>query len=77
MVAEATNAPGGMNAVNLQVAEKYVEAFGQLAKQGNTLVVPANLGDITSLVTSAMTIVKGTQSSQKSAVPRAPSQSAS
>ena len=71
------NAPGGMNAVNLQVAEKYVEAFGQLAKQGNTLVVPANLGDITSLVTSAMTIVKGTQSSQKSAVPRAPSQSAS
>ena len=77
MVAEATNAPGGMNAVNLQVAEKYVEAFGQLAKQGNTLVVPANLGDITSLVTSAMTIVKGAQSSQKSAVPRAPSQSAS
>ncbi len=57
-VAEATNAPGGMNAVNLQVAEKYVEAFSQLAKQGNTLVVPANLGDISTLISSAMTIVQ-------------------
>lgn len=62
MVAEATNAPGGMNAVNLQVAEKYVEAFSKLAKEGNTLVVPANLGDLSSLITSAMTMVKGTGS---------------
>ena len=59
MVAEATNAPGGMNAVNLQVAEKYVEAFSKLAKDGNTLVVPANLGDLSTLITSAMTMVKG------------------
>ncbi|MDO4938107.1 MAG: stomatin-like protein [Sutterellaceae bacterium] len=58
MVAEATNAPGGMNAVNLQVAEKYVEAFKQMAKEGNTLVVPANLGDLGTLISSAMTIVK-------------------
>ncbi|HJA10141.1 MAG TPA: SPFH/Band 7/PHB domain protein [Candidatus Duodenibacillus intestinavium] len=60
MVAEATNAPGGMNAVNLQVAEKYVEAFSKLAKEGNTLVVPTNLGDLSTLITSAMTMVKGT-----------------
>lgn len=60
MVAEATNAPGGMNAVNLQVAEKYVEAFSKLAKECNTLVVPANLGDLSTLITSAMTMVKGT-----------------
>lgn len=59
MVAESTNAPGGMNAVNLQVAEKYVEAFSKLAKEGNTLVVPANLGDLSTLITSAMTMVKG------------------
>ena len=59
MVAEATNAPGGMNAVNLQVAEKYVEAFSKLAKEGNTLLVPANLGDLSTLITSAMTMVKG------------------
>ena len=63
MVAEATNAPGGMNAVNLQVAEKYVEAFSKLAKEGNTLVVPANLGDLSTLITSAMTMVKGTGAS--------------
>lgn len=62
MVAEATNAPGGMNAVNLQVAEKYVEAFSKLAKEGNTLVVPANLGDLSTLITSAMTMVKSTGS---------------
>lgn len=62
MVAESTNAPGGMNAVNLQVAEKYVEAFSKLAKEGNTLVVPANLGDLSTLITSAMTMVKGTGS---------------
>lgn len=62
MVAEATNAPGGMNAVNLQVAEKYVEAFSKLAKEGNTLVVPANLGDLSTLITFAMTMVKGTGS---------------
>lgn len=62
MVAEATNAPGGMNAVNLQVAEKYVEAFSKLAKEGNTLVVPANLGDLSTLIISAMTMVKGTGS---------------
>lgn len=59
MVAEATNAPGGMNAVNLQIAEKYVEAFSKLAREGNTLVVPANLGDLSTLITSAMTMVKG------------------
>ncbi|HBZ58916.1 MAG TPA: paraslipin [Sutterella sp.] len=59
-VAQATIDEGGMNAVNLKVAEKYVEAFSQIAKQGNTLVVPANLGDMTSMITSAMTIMKGT-----------------
>ena len=65
MVAEATNAPGGMNAVNLQVAEKYVEAFSKIAKQGNTLVVPANLGDLSTLVTSAITMVKGANAQPK------------
>jgi len=57
-VAQATTDEGGMNAVNLKVAAKYVEAFSQIAKQGNTLVVPANLGDMTSLIASAMTIMK-------------------
>jgi regulator of protease activity HflC (stomatin/prohibitin superfamily) len=57
-VAEAINAPGGLNAVNLRVAEQYIGAFGQLAKAGNTLIVPANLSDVSSLIATAMTIVK-------------------
>ncbi len=70
-VAEATNAPGGMNAVNLQVAEKYVEAFANIAKQGNTLVVPANLGDLATLISSAMTIVNSNKDNKKLPTPKA------
>ncbi len=58
-VAEAIEAPGGMNAVNLKVAEKYVEAFGNVAKEGNTLILPGNLADMGGLVATAMSIVKG------------------
>jgi regulator of protease activity HflC (stomatin/prohibitin superfamily) len=58
MVADAIEAPGGMNAVNLKVAEKYVEAFANVAKQGNTLILPGNLADMGGLVATAMSIVK-------------------
>lgn len=58
-IARASGEPGGMTAVNLQVAEKYVEAFANLAKQGNTLIVPSNLSDLAGLVSSTLTIVKG------------------
>ncbi len=58
MVAQAIEAPGGMNAVNLKVAEKYVEAFSNVAKQGNTLILPGNLADMGGLVATAMSIVK-------------------
>jgi regulator of protease activity HflC (stomatin/prohibitin superfamily) len=57
-VAEAIESPGGMNAVNLKVAEKYVEAFAQVAKQGNTLILPGNLADMGGMVATAMSIVK-------------------
>ncbi|HEY0295774.1 MAG TPA: stomatin-like protein [Bordetella sp.] len=57
-VAQAIQQPGGMEAVNLKVAERYVEAFGQVAKQGNTLILPANLADMGGLIASAMTVVK-------------------
>jgi len=59
-VAEAVRQPGGMEAVNLRVAEDYVDAFAKVAKQGNTLILPANLSDLGSMVASAMTIVKST-----------------
>jgi regulator of protease activity HflC (stomatin/prohibitin superfamily) len=57
-VGDAINEPGGMNAVNLKVAELYIAAFGNLAKAGNTLIVPSNLADLSSLVTSVTTMLK-------------------
>ena len=57
-VAQAIQSPGGMEAVNLKVAEKYVEAFGNVARQGNTLILPGNLADMGAMVATAMSIVK-------------------
>jgi len=62
LVSTAIERPGGMQAINLQVAEKYVEAFGQLAKENNTMILPSNLTDPASLVATAMTVIKGTGS---------------
>ncbi|RBL67142.1 paraslipin, partial [Pseudomonas sp. MWU13-2625] len=57
-IANAMQSQGGMDAVNLKVAEQYVSAFSNLAKQGNTLIVPANLSDLGTAISSALTIVK-------------------
>ncbi|MDX8379544.1 MAG: SPFH domain-containing protein [Gallionella sp.] len=57
-VAIAIHSPSGMDAVNLKVAEKYVEAFSNIAKEGNTLILPGNLSDMGSMVAAAMSIVK-------------------
>ncbi len=56
-VAAALDAPGGMQAANLKIAEKYVEQFGHIAKVGNTLIIPTNLADAGSFVASAMTVL--------------------
>ncbi|MBQ9275679.1 MAG: SPFH/Band 7/PHB domain protein [Succinivibrio sp.] len=60
-IAEASKGDGGLTAVNLQVAERYIDAFANLAKTGNTLIVPNNLGDLSSMIGSAMKIVEGTR----------------
>ncbi|HTH45333.1 MAG TPA: stomatin-like protein [Oxalicibacterium sp.] len=56
--AAAIREPGGLDAVNLKVAEQYVDAFGKLAKTNNSIIVPANLGDMSSLIASALQVVK-------------------
>jgi regulator of protease activity HflC (stomatin/prohibitin superfamily) len=56
-VAQAIGAPGGMSAANLKVAEKYIEAFDNLARTNNTLIIPSNLSDVAGLVASAMTVL--------------------
>ena len=53
-VAEAIKLPGGFEAVQLRVAEQYVGQFGELAKKSNTLVLPANVADIASMIALAM-----------------------
>jgi regulator of protease activity HflC (stomatin/prohibitin superfamily) len=57
-IASAIQLTGGMEAVNLKVAEQYVNAFANLAKQGNTLIVPGNFAEMSSMIASALTIVK-------------------
>jgi len=51
-----TGAESAQGAVSLSVAEKYVEAFGKLAKEGTAVVVPGNVGDIGSMIASAMAV---------------------
>jgi regulator of protease activity HflC (stomatin/prohibitin superfamily) len=53
-VAEAITRPGGYEAVQLRVAEQYIGQFGALAKESNTLVLPANVADIGSMIALAM-----------------------
>jgi len=57
-VGDAIRSPGGMDAVNLRVAEEYVDAFGKLAKANNSIIVPADLGNMSGLIASALQIVK-------------------
>ena len=57
-VAEAIKLPGGQEAVQLRVAEQYIGQFGELAKKSNTMVLPANVADVASMVALAMKLIK-------------------
>ena len=58
-VADALNADGGDKAMQLRIAEDYLERFGNLAKEGNTLIVPANLSDMASMIGAATRVLSG------------------
>jgi len=60
-VAAALIDQGGHEAMQLRVAQQYIEEFGNLAKAGNTLVVPANLADLSSMIALATNIAKDAQ----------------
>lgn len=57
-IAAAIQNKGGYEAVNLRVAEQYIEQFGKLAKEANTLIIPSNLTDVSSLVATATSVIK-------------------
>jgi hypothetical protein len=50
---------GGLEAVQLRVAEQYIAQFGELAKSTNTLVLPANAADVGSMIALAMKVITG------------------
>ena len=57
-VADALQTAGGDKAMQLRIAEQYIEEFGRLAKAGNTFVVPSNLSDIASMIALATGVAK-------------------
>ena len=71
-VAEAVSTTGGREAMQLRVAEDYIEQFGHLAQQANTLVVPANLSDIAGMIALATKVFDQTRGAPAAAAPAAP-----
>jgi regulator of protease activity HflC (stomatin/prohibitin superfamily) len=59
-VAAAIRTDGGIEAVQLRVAEQYVAQFGELAKETNTVVVPANVSDVAGMIATAMRVFGAT-----------------
>ena len=57
-IAEAINEKGGINAVNLRIAEQYINEFGKLAKESNTLIIPSTLSDVGAMVGAFMEMIK-------------------
>jgi regulator of protease activity HflC (stomatin/prohibitin superfamily) len=69
-VGEALASPGGHEAANLEVAKKYLDEFGKLAKENNTMIVPGNLTDVSGMVATAMATLQ--QTGTKRTVARPP-----
>lgn len=57
-IASAINIDGGKDAMNLRVAEQYIGEFGNLAKENNTMIIPTNMADISSVIATAMKVAK-------------------
>lgn len=57
-VASAISADGGINAVNVRIAEQYIGEFGKLAKTNNSIIIPTNLSDVSGMIASAMKVIK-------------------
>jgi len=73
-VAEAAIGPGGRDATSLRVAEKWVEAFSKLAQKGNSIIIPANVGDAGSMISQAMAVYGSVLKANEEHGPRSKSQ---
>lgn len=59
-IALAINEQGGKDAVNLRIAEQYLNEFGKLASENNTMIIPANLSDISGVIATATSVFQNT-----------------
>ncbi len=75
-VAGAVRTPGGFEAMNLKVAEQYIDEFGKLAKTNNTMIIPADLGNIGGMVATAAEIIKNTTTTSNNSHTKSASQTA-
>jgi regulator of protease activity HflC (stomatin/prohibitin superfamily) len=57
-VAEATRMPGGAEAIQLKVAEQYIHEFGKVINNADTIILPSNVADVASMITTAMNVVQ-------------------
>jgi regulator of protease activity HflC (stomatin/prohibitin superfamily) len=69
-IATAINQEGGQDAVRLRVAEQYVDQFGNLARETNTMIIPASASDISSMIATSMSVLDGVKN-RKSLEPAA------
>jgi regulator of protease activity HflC (stomatin/prohibitin superfamily) len=69
-IATATVVDGGIEALQMQLAKDFIEKWGNLARQGTTMIIPADLGNIGALVGTALQIVKGNSGASHTATPR-------
>ena len=65
-IAKSINEQGGMNAVNLRIAEQYLTEFGKLAKTNNSMIVPADLSDIAGVISGITSVLGKTGTVQTS-----------
>lgn len=61
MIAAAINEKGGLNAVNLRIAEQYLKEFGKLAGENNSLIIPTDLSDISGMIATATKVFDTTK----------------
>ena len=57
-VAEAISGQGGMESVNMQLAQQYLQQFGNLARTNNTMIIPSDLANVAGVIQACSTIVK-------------------
>lgn len=67
-IASAINEKGGLNAVNLRVAEQYINEFGNLAKTNNSLIIPSNLSDVAGMIAMATSVIKDQTKNENSKI---------